>query len=382
MITTLFIVCAGMWLGGSLLTLVGSSVYDIQAIRRQRRMAAHPYARQYRARPLVSVVITAHNNQTTIEACLQALLSSSYRKLEVIVIDNASTDQTRRLVRRFADQHAHRSLRLVARRSESVSPGVLKANVKRYARGEYILSLEATDSVHTRAIAAAVRQFNLMPGLDGLVLHSQLQASYSTLGLLQHYRELLRVRSRKLLSVLRIDMVYPTEPLLYRKPTFLQRCAARSSAVFYAYDSLVLNHTQPSIFKLAAEDYRFKLSRWIAAGRLFVDLLQRRGLAAWAVLASVPFLIGAVLASLALPIFISYFLYIGISLHEPALFLLSCSLIGGWTILAVWGDAHLRIAQKTVYTLLLPVTFVGFYMLALTHWAAAGRLLRPAFRRG
>lgn len=51
--------------------------------------------------PKVSVVVPVYNNQSTIEQCLRALLDSSYKVCEIIVVDDGSTDQSAALVAQF-----------------------------------------------------------------------------------------------------------------------------------------------------------------------------------------------------------------------------------------------------------------------------------------
>ena len=52
---------------------------------------------------LVSVVIPAYNEEAFIERTLQAVHSQDYKPYEVIVVDNASTDETSRIASRYAD---------------------------------------------------------------------------------------------------------------------------------------------------------------------------------------------------------------------------------------------------------------------------------------
>ena len=52
--------------------------------------------------PLVSVVIPARNESRNIERCLRSVLSSDYPQLEVIVVDDASTDGTGDIARAIA----------------------------------------------------------------------------------------------------------------------------------------------------------------------------------------------------------------------------------------------------------------------------------------
>ena len=58
-----------------------------------------------KTRPTVSVVIPAYNEEDTIEKCLESFLDQTEKPLEVIVVDNRSTDNTAALVRRFRAEH-------------------------------------------------------------------------------------------------------------------------------------------------------------------------------------------------------------------------------------------------------------------------------------
>ena len=61
--------------------------------------------------PPLSVVIPARNEARNIEACVRSVLAADYPRLEVIVVDDHSTDGTGDLVRRMAEQDPR--LRLV-----------------------------------------------------------------------------------------------------------------------------------------------------------------------------------------------------------------------------------------------------------------------------
>ncbi len=50
------------------------------------------------ARPLISVIIPAHNNAATIETAIESILRQTYTNLEVIVVDDNSTDNTEQIV--------------------------------------------------------------------------------------------------------------------------------------------------------------------------------------------------------------------------------------------------------------------------------------------
>lgn len=54
--------------------------------------------------PLVSVIVPARNEERNIERCLTSILASTWPALEVIVVDDHSTDDTARIARRIAQQ--------------------------------------------------------------------------------------------------------------------------------------------------------------------------------------------------------------------------------------------------------------------------------------
>jgi hypothetical protein len=55
------------------------------------------------ARPLVSICVSAYNVERYIEETLRSILGQTYPKLELIVLDNGSTDTTRQILDRFSD---------------------------------------------------------------------------------------------------------------------------------------------------------------------------------------------------------------------------------------------------------------------------------------
>jgi GT2 family glycosyltransferase len=53
---------------------------------------------------IVSAVITTYNSASSIEACLNSLLRQRYQPLEIVVVDNASSDGTRDVLEKFRDR--------------------------------------------------------------------------------------------------------------------------------------------------------------------------------------------------------------------------------------------------------------------------------------
>lgn len=98
--------------------------------------------------PLVSVVIPAYNAEKTLRRALDSVWLQDYRPLEVIVIDDASTDGTARI----AEEDAGKGLTLVRLPRNLGECGAMNAGI-RAATGEYVAFLDADDEWRAGKIA-------------------------------------------------------------------------------------------------------------------------------------------------------------------------------------------------------------------------------------
>lgn len=58
--------------------------------------------------PLVSVIIAAHNGELYVQEAIQSILNQDYPAYEIWVIDNGSTDQTKKIAQQFPQIHYRR----------------------------------------------------------------------------------------------------------------------------------------------------------------------------------------------------------------------------------------------------------------------------------
>ena len=88
-------------------------------------------------RPLISVVIPVYNGGRFIAAAVESVLAQDYQPLELIVIDDGSTDQTRAIVNKFA------RARLLSQSHQGA--GAARNAGVRESKGEFIAFLDADD---------------------------------------------------------------------------------------------------------------------------------------------------------------------------------------------------------------------------------------------
>lgn len=118
-----------------------------------------------RSKPLVSVIIPVYNGSRFIAQCLDSALSQTYRTLEVIVVDDGSTDNTRDIVESVA---AHDSRVTYIQQSNR---GVAAARNRgiRESEGVYIAPLDADDTWFMPKIEKQVARMRQGGSLVGLV---------------------------------------------------------------------------------------------------------------------------------------------------------------------------------------------------------------------
>jgi glycosyltransferase involved in cell wall biosynthesis len=105
--------------------------------------------------PEVSVIVPARNEEASLGACLESLVAQTGVTLEVIVVDDHSSDRTREIAASFADVRVIAAAPLPdgwTGKNNAVTAGA------REARGEWLLFTDA-DTVHLRgSLARAVTE--------------------------------------------------------------------------------------------------------------------------------------------------------------------------------------------------------------------------------
>lgn len=117
----------------------------------------------------VSVVVPVYNKAPFLEACFNSLFAQSYADFELIVVDDASTDDSLQVLRAMHDPR----LRIIAL-ERNVGPGLAAQRGMDEARGEYILRADADDVQLPDRIAAQLAQLDAHPELGAVSAHMDL----------------------------------------------------------------------------------------------------------------------------------------------------------------------------------------------------------------
>ena len=107
----------------------------------------------------VSIIVPVYNGEKYIQDSLKSILNQTYRNIEIIIVDDGSTDRTEQLIGEFTKKDNR--IKLV-RQSNSGAPRARNHGL-RYATGEVVTFFDADDLMREHYIShmvALYRQYN------------------------------------------------------------------------------------------------------------------------------------------------------------------------------------------------------------------------------
>lgn len=102
----------------------------------------------------ISVIIPVYNAQTYLHACLDSVLSQDLCELELICVDDGSSDQSLEIL----EEYAKRDGRVSVIRQQNCGAGAARNNGIAHAAGEYIFFMDADDMMLTGVLGKLWRQ--------------------------------------------------------------------------------------------------------------------------------------------------------------------------------------------------------------------------------
>lgn len=110
--------------------------------------------------PLVSVIIPVYNYDRYLGEAIESVLSQTHQQLEVIVVDDGSTDQSGEVARSFADRGVRYCLQVHAGIGPTRNKGV------ELAQGDFLAFLDADDRWPLEKLERQLRAFESDPALE------------------------------------------------------------------------------------------------------------------------------------------------------------------------------------------------------------------------
>ena len=146
-------------------------IYYMLHSKRLRRYVAkrHKEVRPVSGAVKVSVVMSAYNEAKNIEKAMRSVLQQTFRNIELIVVDDASTDDTIEVIRTIAAVDGRVK---IIRHEENMGLSATRRSGWENAVGDYVQFMDGSDTLNPLAIETMYKQAK-MSGAEIIVMGSQ-----------------------------------------------------------------------------------------------------------------------------------------------------------------------------------------------------------------
>ena len=115
--------------------------------------------------PIFSIIVPIYNAENTISRAIIALKNLEFKKYEVILINDGSTDNTEQLIKESIQDESH--FHLITTKNQG--PGLARNEGIKQAKGNYVLFFDADDEPINEILDDYQKIFDRSPNTDLIV---------------------------------------------------------------------------------------------------------------------------------------------------------------------------------------------------------------------
>ncbi len=399
---------------------VGANIQDILAFKEK---AKNKKPRQ--KLPLVTILIAAYNEELSIKKSVESVWNSKYPRLEIIVVDDGSRDDTFQVVRKYignrqsavatrgrvyrtasglltrrwkrTNEENYRVMRLLTQANGGKS-SALNAALQAGVKGELVMTLDADSLLDEYAIRRAVAYFG-DKNVVGVAANVRVLFRPTILGLVQQFEHLIGYRSKKFYKLTNSELIVGGVGSTYRKSVLEQvayydtdtqtediglsmkitALGNKTHKLVYGADVLAFTQGVQSFRALLKQRYRWKLGNLqnlIKYSHSFRTTNSQH--TASLTFYRVPMAFLGELLLLLQPILLTYVLYLSVKIGSPLLFIGSYVVITAYILMTIWFDEHYSLKDKFQMSMYAPAMYFLFYIMDFVQLSAIIKcLLHP-----
>lgn len=145
--------------------------------------------------PTVSIIIPTFNREKLVCKAIKSVLNQTFSDFELIVVDDASTDQTKDVVGDFNDERIQ-----YLRHAQNAGVCAARNTGLAVAQGRYVAFLDSDDEWLPEKLEQQIHQFEMAPQQVGVV--------YTWLQIIDEQEEVCKLRQPSLSGQLQQDLLY------------------------------------------------------------------------------------------------------------------------------------------------------------------------------
>lgn len=103
---------------------------------------------------LVSIIIPVYNTEEYLNKCLDSVLNQTYKNIEIIIIDDESTDNSYEILQKYQKEDK----RIILLRQKNSGQGVARNKGIEIAKGEYICFVDSDDRIAKNMVEEMIKE--------------------------------------------------------------------------------------------------------------------------------------------------------------------------------------------------------------------------------
>jgi cellulose synthase/poly-beta-1,6-N-acetylglucosamine synthase-like glycosyltransferase len=193
----------------TVLTVFLGLFWIVLAIKYRNELRKYPEPKRH---PTISVIIPAYNEHKTIKRCIESLLNLEYpKKIQIIVVNDGSTDDTEKIVKKYANKGI---VKLISQKNAGKG-AALNAGLK-HANGELVAVMDADSLVTKDILKSLVGHFD-DEKVGSVVSSIKPTKKDKLIERLQDREYIIACLFRRLLSLTNMNYITPGVFSLFRK---------------------------------------------------------------------------------------------------------------------------------------------------------------------
>jgi cellulose synthase/poly-beta-1,6-N-acetylglucosamine synthase-like glycosyltransferase len=379
------------------LFLLVAPFHQVKESYRRLKMAKSKIFPTYH--PLVSVVIPAWNEEVGILSTIKSIMLNSYSSIEVIIVNDGSTDRTEEIVKKYIASHrkyfTSTGKSIVYSHKRNGGKGAALNHAIEIAKGEIIVTVDA-DSIADQDMVGKLVTYFGDPGVDAVVGNVKVAGEIGFINLLQRLEYLFGFYHKRAHSVLGAEYIYGGACAAFRKETVFDtigyfdtssitediemslRTRYHGHGAVYADDAICYTEGAGTVLGLIKQRLRWKKGRFEAfskyKGMFFSTKMQHNQWLTWFIL---PFAMLAEVQLLFEPIGLTLLVIYSYITGDYSSLILGMLFVG---IMYVVVGLFTERAKNWWIIPLLPFTWMIFYALVWIEYVALVKSIFASIR--
>lgn len=206
----------------------------------------------------VSIIIPVYNSEKFLPQCLDSILIQSYENIEIVIVDDGSTDNSKKIINEYASNHTNiKNFRI--RNSGPAAARML--GIKR-ASGKYLMFVDSDDFIVREAVSTVVDAF-INSKADIVRFHGQYFPGNKTFGVINVKKGAYRILENEeiIKTLLFTDNLSGLILQAYRKTCFDN--INETEPIKYCEDYLInqkVNYIKRKIVVIGDRLYRYRIN--------------------------------------------------------------------------------------------------------------------------